>query len=192
VRCHGETPLRQSFLNGSLTRLLDPDATLRGKIVEFVARGEFSLASGQKPDGTYERIWYGELIAPDEVTFEANVFLLTKPKAQALKAGALPGAPPTPTSLPTAAPAPRTEPTAQPPTTPGIQTRTFVPKGTVPPEVWNRPGTKILPKLRAGRDMQVGIEFSVTVESDMAKQFESDIRHILEDLGLAGKVRIED
>ena len=28
--------LRQSFLNGSLTRLLDPDTILRGKIVEFV------------------------------------------------------------------------------------------------------------------------------------------------------------
>jgi hypothetical protein len=28
--------LRQSFLNGSLTRLVDPDAILRSKIVEFV------------------------------------------------------------------------------------------------------------------------------------------------------------
>ena len=31
--------LRQSFLNGSLTRLLDPDAVLRVKIVEFVSKG---------------------------------------------------------------------------------------------------------------------------------------------------------
>ena len=37
--------LRQSFLNGSLTRLLDPDTILRGKIVEFVSRGDFGLAS---------------------------------------------------------------------------------------------------------------------------------------------------
>jgi hypothetical protein len=36
--------LRQSFLNGSLTRLVDPDSTLRSKIVEFVARGDFGLA----------------------------------------------------------------------------------------------------------------------------------------------------
>ena len=40
--------LRQSFLNGSLTRLVDPDAVLRSKIVEFVGRGDFGLASGQK------------------------------------------------------------------------------------------------------------------------------------------------
>src|SRR4029079_16187006 len=48
--------LRQSFLNGSLTRLVDPDATLKSKIVEFVTRGDFGLSSGQKSDGAYERI----------------------------------------------------------------------------------------------------------------------------------------
>ena len=36
--------LRQSFLNGSLTRLVDPDAILKNKIVEFVGRGDFGLA----------------------------------------------------------------------------------------------------------------------------------------------------
>jgi len=68
--------LRQSFLNGSLTRLVDPDSILKGKIVEFVGRGEFGLASGRKPDGNYERVWFQELLAPDEVAFETGVFLL--------------------------------------------------------------------------------------------------------------------
>jgi hypothetical protein len=45
--------LRQSFLNGALTRLLDPDTVLRNEIAEFVGKGDFGLASGQKPDGTY-------------------------------------------------------------------------------------------------------------------------------------------
>ena len=83
--------LRQSFLNGSLTRLLDPDTTLRGKIVEFVSRGEFGLASGQKPDGGYERVLFNEFIDPAEVTFESGVFLLLKAKAKALKARPEPG-----------------------------------------------------------------------------------------------------
>jgi len=48
--------LRQSFLNGSLTRLLDPDTILRNKITEFVSKGDFGLSSGQKPDGTYDRV----------------------------------------------------------------------------------------------------------------------------------------
>ena len=78
--------LRQSFLNGSLTRLLDPDTILRGKIVEFVSRGDFGLASGQKPDGGYERVLFNEFIDPAEVTFESGVFLLLKAKAKAVKA----------------------------------------------------------------------------------------------------------
>src|SRR6185436_6927572 len=42
--------LRQSFLNGSLTRLVDPDTILRIKLLEFVERGDFGLASGRRPD----------------------------------------------------------------------------------------------------------------------------------------------
>src|SRR5207244_802937 len=42
--------LRQSFLNGSLTRLVDPDAVLKGKIVAFVLSGDFGLASGLREE----------------------------------------------------------------------------------------------------------------------------------------------
>jgi hypothetical protein len=82
--------LRQSFLNGSLTRLLDPVSILRNKIVEFVGKGDLGLASGQKPDSTYDRIWFEEQISSDQVTFESGFFPLTKAKAKALKAGMKP------------------------------------------------------------------------------------------------------
>ena len=52
--------LRQSFLTGALTRLIDPDAILRRQIVDFVSRGDFGLGSGAKPDGGFERLWYRE------------------------------------------------------------------------------------------------------------------------------------
>lgn len=186
--------LRQSFLNGSLTRLLDPDTTLRGKIVEFVGRGDFGLASGQKADGTYERVWFQEPVTADEVAFESGVFLLTKAKAQALKAG-----------VPATAPASELRP--DPPvagdgTGPeresgqgsalGVQTRTIRLVGAVPPEVWNRLGTKVLPKLRSGSDLKVRVDFSVTVNRDVAASLTSDLRQILDDLGLADKVQIRD
>lgn len=188
--------LRQSFLNGSLTRLLDPDGVLRSKIVEFVARGEFGLASGQNPDGTYERVWFHEPLTPDEVTFDSGVFLLTKTKAQALKAGVQPrpvsgeGQQP----APGAAPVPGTRPEAEvePPPTPDVQTRTIRLVGIVPPELWNRLGTKVLPKLRAGSDLKVGIDFSVTVNRDVAGNLTSDLRQILDDLGLRDKLQIRD
>ena len=185
--------LRQSFLNGSLTRLLDPDTILRGKIVEFVSRGDFGLASGQKPDGGYERVLFNEFIDPADVTFESGVFLLLKAKAKAVKAtpepitGGVPEPGPKPESEPTPEPGP--EPESGP--APGAAKRTFRISGDLPPEIWNRLGTKVLPKLRSGSDLKIGIEFSVTVEGQLARSFENDLMQILEDLGLTGRVQVE-
>jgi hypothetical protein len=58
--------------------------------------------------------------------------------------------------------------------------------------VWNRLGTKILPKLRSGSNLKVGVDFSVTVNTDVAASLTSDLRQILDDLGLADKVRLEE
>jgi Protein of unknown function (DUF499) len=102
--------LRQSFLNGSLTRLVDPDFTLKSKIVEFVTRGDFGLASGKKPDGAYERIWFKEEVPADEVAFEPGVFLLRKAMAEALRKGQPVTPAPTPEPEPGPAPAPTPEP----------------------------------------------------------------------------------
>jgi hypothetical protein len=184
--------LRQSFLNGALTRLLDPDTVLKNKVVEFVGKGDFGLASGQKPDGTYDRIWFEEEISSDEVSFDAGVFLLTKAKAKALKAGAeVP-----PGVVATGGPQPVVEEVKEPEKgeepTPGIQTRTLRLVGTVPPEIWNRLGTKIIPKLKSGSDLKIGVDFSVTVSTDSAKSIESDLRQILEDLCLKEKIKIEE
>jgi len=77
--------LRQSFLNGTLTRLLDPDRVLRARIAEFVAAGDFGLASGAEPAGGYRRIWFSEEINSAEIAFEADVYLLTKAVAAKLK-----------------------------------------------------------------------------------------------------------
>lgn len=186
--------LRQSFLNGSLTRLVDPDAILRAKIVEFVGRGDFGLASGRRPDGSYERVWFQDLVAPDDVAFESEVFLLTKGKAASLKSGA--EVPPAPTSggapLPGAGggPAPVPPPFAPTPVPTGA-TRTLRLVGVVPPELWNRLGTKIIPKLRSGSEVKVGIDFSVSVKEENAAALSTELGQILHELGLAGTVRIE-
>src|SRR6185436_8323428 len=70
LKAEGAWPLaslRQSFLNGALTRLVDPDAVLKNKVTEFVGRGDFGLASGKKNDGTYERVWFEDQIGTEEV-----------------------------------------------------------------------------------------------------------------------------
>lgn len=63
--------------------------------------------------------------------------------------------------------------------------------GTIPPEVWNRLGTKVLPKLRSGTDLKIGVDFFVTLKAETARSMESELRQALEDLGLGGQVRIE-
>jgi hypothetical protein len=187
--------LRQSFLNGALTRLLDPDAVLRGKIAEFVSRGDFGLASGQRPNGTYERVWYAEAVAPKEVAFEAEVFLLTKATAQRLtrvtEPVPTPSSPPAPSPqpVPWSEPAPSPEPPPAP--APGPHTRTLRLVGTIPPEVWNRLGTRVLPKLRAGDDLRVGVDLSVTLTPELARSMAAELHQLLQDLGLEGRLRIE-
>jgi len=193
LKAEGAWPLaslRQSFLNGSLTRLVDPDAVLKSKIVEFVGRGDFGLASGKKADGTFERVWFQEPVAAEEVAFEADVFLLRKATAEALRAAATATGSPTPVPVPTAPPPPEPDTPPGPAPATAASTRSLHLSGTVPPEVWNRLGMKILPKLRAGSDLRIGVDFSVTVSADASAALEAELRQILQELGLGSAVRI--
>ena len=74
----------------------------------------------------------------------------------------------------------------------GVQTRTIRLVGAVPPEVWDCLETKVLPKLRWSSDLKLGVDFSVTVNDDVAESLTSDLRQILDDLELADKVQIQD
>jgi hypothetical protein len=168
---------------------VDPDSILRAKIVEFVSKGDFGLASGRNPDGSCERVWFEELVAPDEVAFDAGVFLLRKDYAKILKKGAPVHSVPEPTPQPHPDPSP--EPRPPPAAEPAATTTTLRLVGMVPPEVWNRLGTKILPKLRSGSDLRIGLEFTVTVKSDTAASLGADLQQILQELGLSDAVRVE-
>ncbi len=185
--------LRQSFLNGALTRLVDPDAVLRRKIVEFVQNGDFGLASGPKGEGTYERLWFQEPITPDEVAFEPGVVLLKKHTAALGKRSNAPTTLAAVESEPPAGATPTSGgPKSQPPKLPSApQTVRLRVSGNVPPEQWNRLGTKILPKLRLGRDLQICVEFSITAESGVSQEIRSELRQILDDLSLTGALRVE-
>ena len=184
--------LRQSFLDGSLTRLIDPDTTLRAKVVDWISRGDFGLASNEISAGKYERIWFNEPITRDEVLFESGVFLLLKSFAQEFRQPVLPTEEPTPaetTQLPTPVQVPVTEPGEEVSGTAKAQVIRI--SGDVPPELWNRLGRMILPKLRSGEELKVGIDFRVTVANQLALQLGDEIKQMLDDLGLTGKVRVE-
>ena len=189
------TSLRQSFLNGALTRLIDPDAVLRRQIMAFVASGEFGFASGRREDGRFDRLWYAEPLAPEEVAFDANVFLLTKAKAEQLKTKPETPSDPEPGPAPSPGPDPEPGPDPQPgphpePTPPASDT-TLRLSGTVPSEVWNRIGIKLLPKLRSAKELTTSVEIAVTVDARSAGTMMEDVKQILNDLGLTDRVRVE-
>jgi hypothetical protein len=197
--------LRQSFLNGALTRLLDPDGVLKAKLVEFVGRGDFGLASGPKPEGRFERLWFSEPIPSDEIAFESGVVLLKKAKAEELKkkpaattGDTKPPGDPQPTGVTstgtgtgkvTGGPT-GMQPAGDSPTA-GPTTKTMTLSGNIPAELWNRLGTRVLPKLRTGKNLKIGIDFSVTVEAANANDLQVELKQILTDLGLQDSVELE-
>jgi len=136
-------------------------------------------------------VWFEELISPEEVAFESGVFLTKKEKAKSLKGLGI-----NEVIQPEPEPMPGTEavrPDKTKPKSPTIsETCILRLTGNIPPELWNRLGTKILPKLRSGTELQVGINFQVSLKADQAGSLKSDLSQILEDLGLSGKVHIEE
>jgi hypothetical protein len=180
--------LRQAFLNGSLTRLLDTDAVLRAKIVEFVGKGDFGLASGDQPGGGFSRLWFQEAISADEVVFDGQTYLLLPSVAKALKVS--PGAPPAAVDVPQPTPS-DTGTVTTTPAPPVAGTRRIRLHGSIPPEVWNRVGNRLLPKLRAGKTLDVSVGFEVEVDAATADHLVAEIRQILTDLMLADRIRID-
>lgn len=182
--------LRQSFLNGALTRLLDPDTVLRGRIVDFVNRGEFGLASGIKSGEGYSRVWFPpDIVTAEEVVFDSDVYLLTKEKAKQLKATVepiKPGTQPEAEEKPTTVPQEVEVSTGE-----VIGKKTVRIKGNIPPELWNRLGTKLIPKLRVSTNVQYGISFTAELDAKSASALETEIKHILDDLNLSDRLSIE-
>ena len=189
------TSLRQSFLNGTLTRLIDPDAVLRRRIVQFVGAGEFGLASGNHGGNGYERLWFKELVGVDEVAFEPGVFLLTRAKAEQLRSAQESHTQTASADISNQDAVSETK--LQSPQDPrtkspvGGQKATLKLKGTVPPEVWNRIGRTIIPKLRPCDDLSVGVEFSVSVDAGMSRRLQLELQQALDELGLTHQLRIE-
>jgi choline dehydrogenase-like flavoprotein len=182
--------LRQSLLNGTLTRLIDPDTVLRARIAEFVSAGEFGLASGAEPEGKYRRIWFREDVSPTEITFEADVYLLTKALAEKLKSPeASPVTPPTPEP---AVPQKPAIPESPHPDADGSGAHAIIAVvGSIPVEQWNRLGTRLIPKMRAAGTVTATIRLEIEIDQPKATAISTELRQIIEETGLSGTVRVD-
>ena len=191
--------LRQSFLNGTLTRLLDPDRVLRTRIAEFVAAGDFGLASGAEPVGGYRRIWFHEEIDPVEITFEADVYLVTKAVAARLKlADAEPGpGEPEPVGPDHQEPSARkdrgSEGEGGGPELPklGSSPVSVSVAGAIPPEQWNRLGTRLIPKMRAAGPVRATISLEAEVDPARAAALLTELQQVIDEIGLSTFMRVE-
>ena len=71
------------------------------------------------------------------------------------------------------------------------ETVTIRMEGEIRPEVWNRLGTRLVPRLRAGiAELRLGVRFTVAVDAAVAASTERDIRQILDDLGLSDRITV--
>jgi hypothetical protein len=172
-------------LDGSLTRLPDPDAVLRSKIIEFVERGSFGLASGRKPDGAYFRVWFKEFVPSEEIEFSSDVYLVTKERAKKPEKTEKP-------EQPIEAPESEEEVVVEPleeGKTVGTQLKTLTIRGSIPSELWNRLGTRIIPKLKQANTLKLGLDFSASIDAKLAGELKKEIEQIISDLKLTGQLR---
>lgn len=128
------------------------------------------------------------MLPADEVAFDADVYLLTKVKAKALK-----------TKPPLIVPPEergegKPEPFKLEPIPPGgspTGKKTVHITGAIPLEVWNKLGTKLLPRLKSGTSLRLGLDFSLDLDADAAAALLVELRQVLADLNLTQQVRIE-
>ncbi|MBZ5523276.1 MAG: DUF499 domain-containing protein [Acidobacteriia bacterium] len=193
--------LRKAFLDGSMERLIDPDAYLRNKLPEFVMRGDFGFGSGPQPNGGYSRVWFQQMLPPEEITFDSEVFLLTSAVAKRLTS-----APPTLADSERTETAAVTQKAGEPEgllfdgdksdqtaaeAAAASATRTIRLSGAIPTEVWTRLGRSLIPKLKSGSSLRLGIDVELTIQADSAAALRADLKQIISDLALDGQLKIE-
>ena len=214
LRTSGAWPLsglRKAFLDGSLTRLVDPEGALRQAIPRLVERGEFGLGSGQKSDGSFGKVWFKEQVPSEELLFDSDTFLLLKARATALKnpdlgrptgSGLLgPSIPGAAVGQPIAgAPAGPTGVVAAPEIRIGLTEAdskvraAFSIQGAIPPEAWNKLGIGLVPTLKRGEGLTIVLTISVKTTLTERENFERELRRRLGELGIAGQwtIRVQE
>jgi hypothetical protein len=143
-------------------------------------------------------LWFQEPVDPADVTFDKDVFLLTKQQAEALRQAEQQPAPGNgkddvedDATTPKPDPQPNPEPAPEPSPDPAPAKLRLCVAGKIPPEVWNRVGTKILPKLRDREDFAITISLAADVASDVAPGLQTELAQALQDLGIADSVTVE-
>lgn len=63
--------------------------------------------------------------------------------------------------------------------------------GRIPPEQWNRLGTRLIPKMRAAGTVTATIRLDIELDQSRATALSAELRQIVGEAGLSGSVRID-
>jgi hypothetical protein len=63
--------------------------------------------------------------------------------------------------------------------------------GDVPPEQWNRLGTRLIPRLRTSGALSASIALACDVEASAVAAVMAELEQTLQDLALADRLRID-
>ena len=197
--------LRQSFLDGSLTRLADPDAVLKSKIHDFVYKGDAGLISSSSTDGQGYHLWFKEDIDPSEIMFVSEVSLVMAKKVDLYK--------------PKDEPGPQTDPNGgvMPPEPEGDgqgsgtdsdtdstygqgqhdpqpelhRIETIKLSGELPYELWNKFSRSVLTKLNASSNgLIIKIDIKAETESNRSENVKRELSSGIQEVKLDDKIKI--
>ncbi|MBI3084788.1 MAG: hypothetical protein HYY88_03530 [candidate division NC10 bacterium] len=69
--------------------------------------------------------------------------------------------------------------------------RTLRISGSIPPEIWNRLGTRLIPKLKSGSDLQLLFTAKLTVDASTAASLKRELEQALADLDLSDRLDVD-
>lgn len=193
--------LRQCFLDGSLTRLADPDAVLKNKIHDFVYKGDAGLISASNAEGSGYHLWFKEDVDTSEIMFVSEVSLVMAKKVDLYKPKDEPGPEPGPgeggseptpdepgtdTGTGTNTGRTKTDPQPEPPHFDTIKL-----SGELPYELWNKFSRSVLNKLNASSNcLSIKIEIKAETESNRCESLKKDIVEGIQEVKLDDKIKI--
>lgn len=191
--------LRQSFLDGSLTRLADPDAVLKSKIHDFVYKGDAGLMSASNADGSSYHLWFKEELDPSEIMFVSEMSLVMAKKVDLYKpkddsepdpcsregdSDLTPDEPGTDTGYykdPV-----QTDPQPKPP-----RFETIEISGELPYELWNKFSRSVLTKLNASSiSLVIKIDIKAQAESNRCENIKKELLSGIQEVNLDDKIKI--
>lgn len=197
--------LRQCFLDGSLTRLADPDAVLKSKIHDFVYKGDAGLISSSSADGSGYHLWFKEDIDPSEIMFVSEVSLVMAKKVDLYKPKDEPGPQPDPgggvtppeqegDGLGTGTDSGTGSTSGQGqndprPELPRIETIKL--SGELPFELWNKFSRSVLTKLNASSNgIIIKIDIKAETESNRSESIKRELSIGIQEVNLDEKIKI--